>query len=284
MKFIANNANNMLNDIRIFGHFNLNDKIYSTTIDEFIEDQTVQNPLVNEDAEKTIFELVNINATMHENDNLINESIINLIINESKILIDQCNENAKRKNDIDNMVKTTMESISNSNSFTEEDLRDERICENINVAEKKSKKWKTKLKLHTCSGTIKLKNIANVTINTNCKGFVKRSCLSRDDADDTIVSNGNTSYNCAFYDKFVDKIKSSSDIEDMPSSDDNTSSSSKPCTATDVKNLSRRSRATALGKKNIICSTHIEEWLKQIFVDAEIEPMGNNNAEHVSGS
>lgn len=280
IKFIANNADIMLNDIRVFGHFNLNDKIYSTTVDEcVVDDQNLQNKLVNETDGKAIAELVNNNAAMHENDNLINESIINIIINESKILIDQCNENAKRKNDMDNLVKTTMESVSNSNSFTEQNLLDENVSDNLNVAQKKSKKWKTKLKLHTCSGTIKLKNITNVTINTNCKGFVKRSCLSRDDGDFTIVSNGNTSYNCEFYDKFVDKLKSSSDIEDMPSSDENTSSSS----TMDKKKLNERTRGSSLAKKNIICSTHIEEWLKQIFVDAEIEPI-DNDVDRVSGA
>lgn len=103
VEFLRENENDVLNTIRTFGRFNIN---YNNIANDFIHNEDYICPqddhdfmykeLTNNRAEKLnmiekkeIIDFSNNKLTLKENANNINDSIINITINESKELIDK---------------------------------------------------------------------------------------------------------------------------------------------------------------------------------------------------
>lgn len=256
IQFSADNIDIILNEIRIFGNININSiNIVENKKPKLVENNETQHELID------IFDKENIN--------LLNKSIISIMVNDTKELID------------DHLKKNT-----NCIPFDDDDRR-ERNKSSDQFEKVIEKEKKTQFKITTCPAKIQLKNISKVIINTDCK----RSCLNK---------------HCEYYDKFLNKINKSlfetrTHQDDMPcrsSSNENisnsgltsssaqlSSSSSTSLTSKESNSIDAFSKQSGNDNKNnkdkdisIKCTAeenehcvHIEKWLQQMLSDSEVE-------------
>lgn len=229
------------------------------------------------------------------NTNLINESIINNTVNESRELIEE-----------------SIELIEKAKLFEFDEFLAEPEKESLSIVDNDSVKTVNrnpqKIKIHNCSGTINFKNISKLTINTNCRGTDKKDNLtftttSSDTSSSTVFGNdvNCATYNCEFYNRLINEIKNSikrSDHSDIHTTKDSSSFKNSSSTAFTPDSNSFDSHCKKVLLKNIKnlkiqvpddndqlhgnldanTITHpvqIEEWLKQIISETETEPMQN---------
>lgn len=312
MKFLPDNEENVLAHIRLLGRFNLDNLDNFQTSDPFIvEDYISPNDdhdlmhkgfngnvesNVNEVDVSTVLDFSNNKALINENANNINDSIINITLNESRELIEE-----------------SRELIEKAKLFELDEFLAE--PENVVMEEQpvaKSKRNSQKIKIHNCSGTINLKNISKLTINTNCRGTDKKdpnlayTTSTSGTHSSTPTATGNdahcATYNCEFYNRLINEIKNcirrsdNSDVsttKDSSSLKNNSSSAYTPDSNSfdshckkillkNIKNLNiqipdgnHHQLTGYLDANTITHPVQIEEWLKQIISETEIEPMQN---------
>lgn len=372
IKFISENEENVLNNIRSFGRFNLDNCHISNNI--FIMEDYIcpsadhelmykclngkDNDIFDSDASNDgsiVVDFSNNHALIRENANFLNESIVNITLNESRELI----ENVKLgyiENGIDptdslssspqvieiierniGSTQTTVKTDTNGN-LNEIIENTKHIASNTNADGKKEKQQK--LKIHGCNSAINLKNISNLTINTNyCTEKHTREQNNQRNKEpaqngEVIIDSDNApplTYNCEFYRRLMDEIKSSflrhdeymqrkqADVKKSVANNNSahttdeptTTTSTTTTTATTAANKSSKAGTSSYNKilfKNIknlkinipiqrkdligiktkskvdadgVASdnTHpvqIEQWLKQIILETEVEPIQNN--------
>lgn len=308
MKFVPDNQENVLAHIRMLGKFNLDN--FQTSDPFNVEDYICPNddhdfmykglglngnPDINVNI-PTVLDFTNNKALINENANNINDSIINITLNESRELIEESRELIERAK------------LFEFDEFLAEP-------ENVTPIEEDEpaapvvKRNSQKIKIHNCTGTINLKNISKLTINTNCRGTDKKDNLTFATSSSgtnlsTPIGNNDVNcatYNCEFYNRLISEIKNCirrSDNSDMTSSTIKDSSSMKTNSALKPDSNSFDSHCKKILLKNIKnlkiqipdgndplsgyldanIITHpvqIEEWLKQIISETEIEPMQN---------
>lgn len=309
MKFLPDNQENVLAHIRLLGKFNLDN--FQTSDPFIVEDYISPNddhdfmykgfngnlePNVECVDVSTVLDFSNNKALINENANNINDSIINITLNESRELIEESRELIEKTKlfDIEELLAEPVEKVSEE----EEPM-------------KKVKRNSQKIKIHNCSGTINLKNISKLTINTNCRGTDKKDNLtfttsSSGTNSSTLTgndSNNCATYNCEFYNRLINEIKNCirrSDNSEPTSTRDSSSlqkNSSSAFTADsnsfdshckkillkNIKNLKiqipdadgSHQLSGYLDANTITHPVQIEEWLKQIISETEIEPMQN---------
>lgn len=286
MKFIAENETNVLNSIRIFGKFNIdNYNFYNDTtfaIEDYIcpnIDHELMYKCLNVDQQLVVDggepPLTGIIVDFSQNKRLINhnnhlqESIVNMTIHESKELIDQSN-NRKKFEELIQREVDVVETVMDDNDNNEEDAGDVSIANLlINNLQQEleqnqqqqitskviGKKPKRKIKIQNYNGTINLKNISNLTINTSCnraetpivkhhretksQKLAEATSLSDSltsstsgssitsstvaalpigsDDNEAEVHNSTTSYNCEFYNRLLSEIKHSFSVNQSQS-------------------------------------------------------------------
>lgn len=307
MKFLPDNQENVLAHIRVLGKFNLDN--FQTTDPFIVEDyicptddhdfmykglglngnveSTVDGP--------TVLDFSNNKALINENANNINDSIINITLNESRELIEESRELIERAKlfEFDEFMAEPEKVVS---PMAEEPVPP--------VVKRNSQK----IKIHNCSGTINLKNISKLTINANCRGTDKKDKLtfttSSTSGTHSSTPTGNdadcATYNCEFYNRLINEIKNCirrSDNSDIASTTKDSSSFKNNSTLTpdsnsfdshckkillkNIKNLKiqipdgNHQLSGYLDANTITHPVQIEEWLKQIISETEIEPMQN---------
>ncbi len=320
MKFLPDNEENVLAHIRLLGKFNLDN--FQTSDPFIVEDYispnddhdfmyksfngNLESTVDNVDV-STVLDFANNKALINENANNINDSIINITLNESKELIEESRELIERAK------------LFELDEFLAEPEKVPIAVEETPVTTTKAKRNSQKIKIHNCTGTINLKNISKLTINTNCRGTDKKDNLTFATGTTTTTSSSSTSgnlstptmndancatYNCEFYNRLISEIKNCirrSDNSDMPSTTkdssslkNNSSSAFTPDSNSfdshckkillkNIKNLKiqipdghqQPSMSGYLDANTITHPVQIEEWLKQIISETEIEPMQN---------
>lgn len=281
MKFIPENETNVLNGIRIFGKFNIdNYNFYNDTtfaIEDYIcpnvdhelmykclnnkGDEHIGNHLhesikdIDDEAHEQIVALhkgIDIDFSTNKHlinaNNHLNESIVNMTVSESKELIAKSSNLTKFEEFMYDGL--TPNSAGEKNIFTEsEDVNianllinnlqqeDQLVeCHQPESAATNTKKSKRKIKIHNYNGTINLKNISSLTINTGCnrepsvrqsKAVNKKlplsktlsntnsnkssntshSSVSSHDEQQHQTDPDSTSYNCEFYNRLLNEIK-----------------------------------------------------------------------------
>lgn len=305
MKFLPENQDNVLAHIRLLGKFNLDNFQTSDpfTVEDYIcpnDDHDFMYKGLNGNVESnvdisTVLDFSNNKALINENTNNINDSIINITLNESRELIEESKELIEKAKlfEFDEFL-------------AEPEKRPIAKEEPVTGAKRNSQK----IKIHNCSGTINLKNISKLTINTNCRGTDKKDNLtfttSSSDTSSSTHQTGNdvncATYNCEFYNRLINEIKNCirrSDHSDMPSTTkdsssfkNNSSSAFTPdsnsfdshCKKILLKNIKNLKIQIPNGNhqlngyldaNTITHPVQIEEWLKQIISETEIEPMQN---------
>lgn len=365
IKFINENEQNVFNSIRSFGRFNLENCNFSSNafaMEDYIcpnaDHETMYKCLNAKDESyadndgSIVVDLSNNQALIKRNAHLLNDSIVNITLNESRELI----ENAKVGYIEDYIDPTSPLSATTPEviEIIERNIGDD-VNANINEEAKKiandvhdlgspSAAPNQEITIHNCNGTINLKNISNLTINTNCheadvepialdpeavvqtltdeqkaEGVVQMD-KDADDAYNTRIPNAN----CEFYERLMNDIKNnyvrkeethpkrkllstlikSSSQSRNPSTRTSNGSTSAPTTTSTLKNIAGCNRIFFKNIKNLKISipirgnvltksrkpdkpketvptsenTHpvqIEEWLQQIILETEVEPMQN---------
>lgn len=280
MKFIPENETNVLNGIRIFGKFNIdNYNFYNDTtfaIEDYIcpnidhelmykclnSDEDSGNRQVH-DSKKDINNEANEQVvTLHKGididfshnkrlinaNNHLNESIVNMTVSESKELIAKSSNLTKFEefmydgltpnSAVKNKIFTELEDVNIANLLINNLQQDELVdCQQQpESAATNQKKSKRKIKIHNYNGTINLKNISSLTINTGCnrepsvrqsKAVNTKKPLSKTSSNASSNKSSNTSpssvsshdeqnhqtdpdsasYNCEFYNRLLNEIK-----------------------------------------------------------------------------
>ncbi|KAJ6642062.1 hypothetical protein Bhyg_07008 [Pseudolycoriella hygida] len=299
MKFLPDNQENVLAHIRLLGRFNLDN--FPTSEPFIVEDYICPNDDHDfmykgfngnvESNVSTVLDFSNNKALINENANNINDSIINITLNESRELIEESKELIERAK------------LFELDEFLAEP--EKKIPIEVEPVVASGKRNSQKIKIHNCSGTINLKNISKLTINANCRGTDKKDNLSFTTSETSsstpMVNDANcATYNCEFYNRLINEIKNCirrSDHSDMSSTTKENSSfrnSSSSAFTPDSNSFDSHSKKILLkniknlkiqipnGKLNgyvdantITHPVQIEEWLKQIISETEIEPMQN---------
>lgn len=307
MKFLPDNQENVLAHIRMLGKFNLdNFQTSDLIVEDYIspnDDHDFMYKGFNGNLESnvdvsTVLDFSNNKALINENANNINDSIINITLNESRELIEESRELIEKAK------------LFEFDEFLAEPEKRTPIEDEPVTAVKRNSQ---KIKIHNCSGTINLKNISKLTINTNCRGTDKKDNLTFTTSSSSDTHSNTTptpigndancaTYNCEFYNRLISEIKNCirrSDHSDMPSTTkdssslkNNSSSAYTPdsnsfdshCKKILLKNIKNLKIQIPNGNhqlngyldaNTITHPVQIEEWLKQIISETEIEPMQN---------
>lgn len=306
MKFLPENQENVLSNIRTLGKFNLDNFQTSDafTVEDYIcptDDHDFMYKGLNgnhetEHNELTVVDFSNNTALIKENTNIINDSIVNMTLNESRELIEESKEMIEKAKlfEFDEFLAGRESQLSYSDK------------EPMNTVNKNT----SNIKIHNCSGTINLKNISKLTINTNCRSGDRtknnRTFISPSSDTNSSIASGNdvncAAYNCEFYNRLINEIKNSikrSDHGDISCSTKNngsfvnngngsflpdSNSFDSHCNKILLQNIKNfkiqipNGTSELNGYLDANTITHpiqIEEWLKQIISETEIEPMQN---------
>lgn len=280
MKFIPENETNVLNVIRIFGKFNIdNYNFYNDTtfaIEDYIcpnVDHELMYKCLNKNSDedsdihqlhesmKDIDDKANEQVvTLHKGididfshnmrlinpNNHLNESIVNMTVSESKELIAKSSNLTKFEEFMydgltpnsaaEKITFTESEDVNIANLLINNLQQDQLVDCQPPLAAKSPKKSKRKIKIHNYNGTINLKNISSLTINTGCnrEPSVRQSkavntkqplskTLSNTSSNESSITSpssvsshddhqndpDSTSYNCEFYNRLLSEIKNS---------------------------------------------------------------------------
>lgn len=251
INFSTNNKDDILSSIRAFGKFNLDE---CTVLSESITEQSFNEKIGSNSPEENEVPFSNLpenicmdftadEVLIRENVNLLNDSIVNITLNESKELIENvklgyCNESyidqIKATLSMEPEVIEIIERDVSETKENEEDIDDVRnnnnnnvdecVISNLttNINEKTASKKEEKTNNHFCTGVINLKNISNLTINTNC--FETHGCACSEHSDDTAKPSvtlhkecernaekqeRSRKYQCEFYNKLINNIRNS---------------------------------------------------------------------------
>lgn len=288
-----------MEEIRSFGKFNLDQYAILNdvfTTDDYICPSDDHDFMYKKLEEKKngvkdneiIVDFANNKSLIKENGNLLNESIINITINESKQLIEKSTNNLevvkpqgrvfsgtdctnhRRQNDenkFEKLIKQTkpLETHLNPESIP---IKKEKV--NLN----KSMKNISNLTINNCTGTLNFKNISNLTINS-CKGGVTGLDSHSPKTEE---------YECGFYNRLISENKLLNSIPTGPPSSISSSDSSR-------KILSKKHKLNYIPNSKSMLNNNcndfddenyenshpiqVQQWLKQIYYEGETEPVQN---------
>lgn len=241
----------------------------------------------NEVKEQEIIVDFSKNKTLiKENANFLNESIINITINESKQLIEKSSlEDAKHQGRVffpeytnrrqvedTNLEKLIIQTTKNSESQKNDSVP---IKKDKIPLKNESMKNISNLTINNCTGTLNFKNISNLTINT-CKGGV--------------VLESPKPEECGFYNRLISENKL---LNSIPTTGPSLSSSdsSRKVLSKDIEfknnKLNYIPNSKSMNMLNNNCNDfdegnyenshpiQVQQWLKQIYYEAETEPVQN---------
>lgn len=365
IKFINENEQNVFNSIRSFGRFNLENCNFSSNafaMEDYIcpnaDHETMYKCLNSNDESyadsdgSIVVDFSNNQALIKQSAHLLNDSIVNITLNESRELI----ENVKMGY-IEDFIDPTspLSSTSEVIEILERNVEDvnanvseraNEIANNVNDIGSPVTAPNQEITIHNCNGTINLKNISNLTINTNChETDVDRIALETESAIKSAINEENEAHivqtdkeadiddqdncrisnaNCEFYERLMNEIKNNyvRKEENIPkkkllstliksssqsrgtSTRTSTGSTSSATTTSTLKNIAgcnkiffkniknlkinipikgnvlTKARKLEKSKEMVAASenTHpvqIEDWLQQIILETEVEPMQN---------
>lgn len=210
MQFIAENEENILNSIRSYGRFNL-DNINLALQDLYINEDYIAPGIDhdtmykclsnnssnasngNNDEESIVVDFSTNKKLIRKNVCNMNESIINITLNEAKELIRKSHklsgtairtgtgtgtETGTAATETDAPVMPlNIEGILDEDDFDDDDDDDDdgmpapthskssQTIDNNSTNNKRKSRFKPKITINNCNGTINLKNISNLTIN-----------------------------------------------------------------------------------------------------------------------
>lgn len=240
-----------------------------------------------------IVDFSNNKSLIKENANLLNESIINITINESKQLIEKSNNNLevvkpsgrvfsgtdcitnRRQTDENKLIKQIKPTLETQKPIEPIPIKKEKVTLN------KSMKNISNLTINNCTGTLNFKNISNLTINS-CKGV--------NGFDST--SPKTEEYECGFYNRLISENKLLNSIPTGPPSSISSSVSTRSKLHSkdiEFKNnkLNYIPNSKSMNLINNNCNfdmenyennhpVQVQQWLKQIYYEAETdEPVQN---------
>uniref|UniRef100_A0A1B0CCB9 Uncharacterized protein n=1 Tax=Lutzomyia longipalpis TaxID=7200 RepID=A0A1B0CCB9_LUTLO len=188
VKFIPENEEAVLNCIREFGRFNLENYNFVSdllTTEDYIcptNDHETLYKYVSEEKSGPDIDFSNNRTIITENANYLNDSIINIILSESKELIEGQGEppGAARVG-----VKET-KSMGCKQEVAPEEGEGE-----AELSGKSIKCCVSNMTIQRCSGTLNLKNISHLTINTTCKATPAASSSLEDTPKSPNMLHGN---------------------------------------------------------------------------------------------
>ncbi|XP_055707789.1 uncharacterized protein LOC129804481 [Phlebotomus papatasi] len=152
VKFIPENEEAVISSIREFGKFNLENYNFANDLlanEDYIcpaNDHETLHKYVSEEKSTPDIDFSNNRTIITENANYLNDSIINIILSESKELIE-----GRREQNVGTVETKSMESKQEE------------------TPSKSIKCCVSNMTINRCSGTLNLKNISYLTINTTCK-------------------------------------------------------------------------------------------------------------------
>lgn len=303
VKFSTENKNEVLEEIRSFGKFNLDH--YAILNDVFTTDDYIcpsndhdfmykkleeQNGVKDNEI---IVDFSNNKSLIKENANFLNESIINITINESKQLIEKSTNNLdvvkhqgrvfsgtdfinRRQTDENKLEKL----IKQTKPLVDTQKPDSIPIKKEKVTLNKSMKNISNLTINNCTGTLNFKNISNLTINS-CKGV------------NALDSPKTEEYECGFYNRLISENKLLNSIPTGPPSSISSSDSSRKIISKDIefKNNNKLNYIPNCKSMNNMLNNNcndfddenyennhpiqVQQWLKQIYYEAETEPVQN---------
>lgn len=305
VKFLRENENDVLNTIRSFGRFNftqqqsINKSEYHN--DDYIcpqNDHEIMDKFINENQQENKSKCDNdividfsSNTKNHknflkENADFINESIINITLNESKKLIDKFDYG-----DRELLVKhTTSSSSSSASSSTTtlnncDDKQPNATQHNSLTASptstlNKSLKNISNLTINNCTGNINLKNISNLTINT-CKNDLHSAGV-----DNKAAQHISEDIECNFYNRLLTETKL---LKTIPSShhqqhyhtttrllkDPNTQNQTSSFIFLTSDKLNFMDTGSTTNGIQIEHPIQVQQWLKEIIYETDTEPFQN---------
>ncbi|GAB0096209.1 hypothetical protein DMENIID0001_116900 [Sergentomyia squamirostris] len=161
VKFIPENEDAVISNIREFGKFNLENYNFVNdllTNEDYIcpvnDHETLHKYMKDEKPSRDI-DFSNNRTIITENANFLNDSIINIILSESKELIEGTESGGGDK-DVTVAVKETSQSMKSKQQDMDSPRKSIKCCI-------------SNMTINRCSGTLNLKNISHLTINTMCK-------------------------------------------------------------------------------------------------------------------
>lgn len=255
INFSTANKEEILNSIRAFGKFNLDEYNImhdSKTMEESVDESTPINSVLDEEIsldqinETICVDFATNELLIRENVHLLNDSIVNITLNESKELIANVKLGYNNNTVIDQTKETTssapevieiierdlLDTKDTEIELNNDDLMNNNNSNNNNIdsvseqetSEKTIKSKEEIVKAHVCTGVINLKNISNLTINANCYETNDCPCSSPSSIDSIKLSKTSNEdsekqtteqrrkqqkYNCAFYSRLINNIKNS---------------------------------------------------------------------------
>ncbi|XP_059613961.1 uncharacterized protein LOC132260067 [Phlebotomus argentipes] len=165
VKFIPENDSTVINSIREFGKFNLENYNFANDLlanEDYIcpaIDHETLHKCVSVEKSTPDIDFSNNRTIITENANYLNDSIINIILSESKELIEG-------KSGRGEGAKATQ---SMGSKHEETPSKSIKCCV-------------SNMTINRCSGTLNLKNISHLTINTTCKATPAASSSLEDTA------------------------------------------------------------------------------------------------------
>lgn len=258
MKFLVENEDVLMEHIRSFGRFNIdNYKFYADptfAIEDYIcpavdhelmykclkgLDQQVEPQLETEETDKNGAVLLDLSGPLigHLNE----QRIVRMTVEQSQKLLDHqsnslrqfelfmSNESDSEANYLRKMTlnhgdeliaKVLIDNLNESNNKEVETQSSPKEPPAVKVS---SKKTKRKIKINQYNGKINLKNISNLTINTACTRNTPKSIRNVDQS--TPSDDQPTSYGCDFYNRLINEIKNSLDSTTTTSPTTSSSSS-----------------------------------------------------------
>lgn len=295
-----------MEEIRSFGKFNLDH--YAILNDVFTTDDYI-SPSDDHDFmykkleeqkndvkdNEIIVDFSKNKSLIKENANFLNESIINITINESKQLIEKSTnslEVVKHQGRVFSGTDCTNRRQTDENKFEklikqtkplETHLKPDSIpIKKEKVTLNKSMKNISNLTINNCTGTLNFKNISNLTINT-CKGV---------NGLDSPHSPKTEEYECGFYNRLISENKLLNSIPTGPPSSISSSDSSRKILSKDIEFKNNKLNYIPNSKSmnymlNNNCNdfddenyennhpVQVQQWLKQIYYEGETEPVQN---------
>lgn len=315
IKFLPENEKNVLHQIRIFGNFNVNVHRCDFLSNEDYEEVPVlmdKQLIDDDDSEAKRVDDKDVDSQMvDENANKINESLINIILIESKELIEKPAKTTKT-------TTTIPKALTKKHSSTSHQLSSKQV--QIDTVNKgavttntggggggggSKKKFSSLKNLTMNSGTLNLRNITNLTITNNCRPTAINSTTTTTTTDyDVQALACNNFYNRLINENKLLQSHRHSCCKPMgPTSNNNSivSPTASSTSSTSFKEFSSGIEKDLMDKmisqnnwemdvngnltkapdakpmKKMDRPKQIQHWLKQIINESELEPMQNTD-------
>lgn len=314
-EFITDNESELLTLIRNYGKFNFNSNFGDIFKNEDDNDPQIDHETFHKcvGEECAISDQINANEQIvvdfSNNRRLLNDSIINITVNETKELIE-----GQQK--IESPASVDLgSSITPTDTSSATDVRSTKSSQ-TEVPAKKKRSFRPKITINNCNGIINLRNIANLTINCAREGSIRKekSPSSKETTNEETVTSttkedDDIEGNCEFYNRLLNEIKNtlvlkktrtypalplSEEEEEIPvdtlnedvlATPDSTNEEIFTDKIADRKFVLKNFENLKIILENVNGTTdlhpvQIEQWLAEIVSETEIEPNIGEIFEH----